>query len=219
MLFNIYYFFVRRDVGVAFYVNKFFHKNKDLILLSPEYRDLVDQYHVLNNGLRGRQSIVFLGDSQIKRFNVYEFFPNSPVINRGLDSDTTVGILERLDRNLQNLIIQKLFLLVGYNDLQYRDNDEILANIRLIVKRIQAKKIYIHSLLPVDAAKTEINSRIVHFNEGLKKLCSDMDIAYIDLHKHFLDEKGGLSRKYSLDGAHLNGAGYQVWKELLEPKF
>lgn len=213
--FNIYYFFIRRDVGIAFYINKVIHKAKDNVLLTPDYRDLVDQYYYLNQGLSGKRLIVFLGDSNTKRFNVYEHFPDLPTVNRGINSDTTIGILKRLDRNIGNLKIDKLFLLIGFNDLQYQTNDEILANIELIVKRINAHTIYLQSLLPVDAEKKEINHRIVEVNEALRRLCLDKGITYIDLHSYFLDEKGGLSKKYSFDGTHLNGGGHQLWRELI----
>lgn len=218
LAFNIYYFFVRRDVGITFYANKIFHKTKDSVLLTPEYKDMVDEYYRLNQSLKNKSMIVFLGDSITKRANVQEYFSDHFVLNRGIDSDTTIGLLNRLDRNVGNLTIDKLFLLIGYNDLQYRTNSEIAANIKLVLERIKARKIYLQSLLPVDGNKREINSRIKELNELLRKLSSDMDLEFVELHKHFLNEAGGLSKKYSIDGYHLNGAGYQLWRDLIIAK-
>ncbi len=147
-----------------------------------------------------------------------EYFPGCFVLNRGINSDTTVSLLERLDRNVGSLKIEKLFLLIGYNDLQYRTNSEIVANIRLILERIKAQEIYLQSLFPVEAKKRETNIRILDLNRDLKRLSSDKGIEYIDLHKHFLDDRGGLARQYSLDGAHLNGEGYRAWRELIATK-
>jgi len=186
--------------------------------MSPEYRDQVDQYEYLNQKLKVGADVVFIGDSLTKRFNVEEYFHGHFVLNRGICSDTTVGLLKRLDRNLNNLKMNKLFLLIGYNDLEYRSNAEILSNITLILERIRAKNICVQSLLPVDSKRGDINLRIKEMNGNLQKLCFYKGIEYIDLYRYFNDEKGGLSEKYLIDGIHLNGAGYRLWKELVEGK-
>jgi lysophospholipase L1-like esterase len=218
LVFNVYYFFIRREVGISFYIDDVFFPSKDKVLMSPEYRDQVDQYEYFNQKLKVPADVVFIGDSLTKRFDVQEYFPGHFVLNRGIYSDTTVGLLKRLDRNINNLKINKLFLLIGYNDLQYRGIAEVVANITLILERIRAKKIYLQSLLPVDAKRGDINLRIKEMNDNLQKLCSDKGIEYVDLYGQLKDEKGGLSEKYLIDGIHLNGAGYRLWKELVEGK-
>ena len=217
IVFNVYYFFIKRDVGISFYYQKVFSSAKDAVLYSPDYLDLVDQYAYLNQSVN-TVAMVFLGDSNIKRFNVEEYFQGYNVINRGMYSDTSVSLLKRLDRNVNNLEISKLFLLIGYNDLQYRSNTEIVNNIKLILNRINAEKIYLQSLLPVDAKSKDINVRIVDINDELRKHCVGKNVEYVDLHRHYLNEAGGLSDKYSFDGIHLNGAGYLLWKELIQDK-
>lgn len=215
IVFNVYYFFIWREVGISFYMKKVLYPIKDAVLMSPEYKDQVDQYENLNQAV-GAVEIVFLGDSNTKGFNVHEYFPRSSILNRGIDSDTTVSLLKRLDKNVNNLKISKLFLLIGYNDIQYRSNAEIIANMSLILNRINAEKVFLQSLFPVEAKSKDINLRINDLNEDLKRLCTTKGVAYIDLNRHFLDEAGGISAKYSLDGLHLNGSGYRLWKELLQ---
>ena len=41
------------------------------------------------------------------------------------------------------------------------------------------------------------------------------NIKYLDLNSHFKDSEGNLNREYSSDGLHLNGSGYQKWKNIL----
>ncbi len=217
LVFNIYYFFIWRGVGLSFYLGKIFYQTKDAVLISPEYRDMVEQYAYINQSVNA-VSIVFLGDSHTKRFNIEEYFRGYNAVNRGMYSDTTASLLGRLDRNVNNLKISKLFLLIGYNDLQYRSNTEIVNNIKLILNRINAEKIYLQSLLPVDAKSKDINVRIVDINDELRKHCVGKNVEYVDLHRHYLNEAGGLSDKYSFDGIHLNGAGYLLWKELIQDK-
>jgi lysophospholipase L1-like esterase len=140
------------------------------------------------------------------------------VLNRGICSDTTVGLLKRLEKNVNNIEINKLFILIGYNDLPYRSNEEILANIEMVVNEVRARNIYVQSLLPVEAKRKDINHRIKDINNRLKKICESKKVEYVDLHSHFIDASGGLSNSYSLDGIHLNGDGYRLWKELIEKR-
>lgn len=218
LTFNIYYFFVRRDVSIKFYIDKLFQRGKDAVLTSPEFHDLVAQYYQFNKAYGNREVIVFLGDSLTKGFNLQEHFPDRFILNRGINSDTTVSLLDRLDRNVGNLRIEKIFVLIGFNDLKYRNDSEIIANIRLILDRIKARQVYVQSLLPVDAEKKELNKRITNVNEMLRILCSDKGVEYIDLHMHFVDKVGGLSKNLSLDGAHINAEGYRLWRELIAAK-
>lgn len=217
-IFNIYYFFVRRDVGFTFYIDKYSKRNVDVILSQPEYQALVDEYDRLNESIRGKAVTVFLGDSLTKGFGVQEYFPDKTVLNRGINSDTTVSLLTRFNRNVANLKIEKLFLLIGFNDIPYRDDSAIVANIAAILDRVKANRIYVQSLLPVNGKRKETNARIVSLNRRLRQLCSDRGIEYVDLHRHFIDSKGELSSQYSLDGAHINGAGYRLWQELIRER-
>ena len=214
--FNIYYFFIRRDVGPAFYIDKFFHRPIDKILELTIYQDLSEEYYLLNKNLK-KKVIVFLGNSITKRFNLQEHFPDLLIINRGIFSDTTLGIINRLDRNINNLDIYKIFLMIGYNDLKYRTNDEIIDNISYIVSRIKVQYIYVQSILPVDAKRKDINLRIVNLNNRLKDLCKDRGYYYVDLHTHFLNKEGGIYLTYSRDGVHPNVNGYKLWAKIIRP--
>jgi hypothetical protein len=156
--FNIYYFFIRRNVGLDFYLSKFSGKNIDYIVETPAYIDLVEEYRNLNLSYKDRTFIVFVGDSITKRFNTDEFFKCENILNRGIYSDTTFGVLNRLDENINNLQIEKLFVMIGYNDLKDRNDTEILENIKLIVKKSRAKYKFIQSILPIDSYKGRTKS-------------------------------------------------------------
>jgi lysophospholipase L1-like esterase len=218
LCFDAYYFFVRRGVGPGFYVNKFFGDASEPILTQPEYRELVNEYERLNLLTKGQSVTVFLGDSLTKAFNVSEYFADRHVLNRGINSDTTVGLLARLDRNVANLDVNALFLLIGFNDLKLRDDSAILANIERILANIKARRIYVQSLLPVTGRGRETTERILGLNAKLRRLCVKNNVEYIDLYTHFSNAKGELLPRYSLDGAHINGAGYRLWSELIRDK-
>jgi lysophospholipase L1-like esterase len=73
-------------------------------------------------------------------------------------------------------------------------------------------------VLPVDDAihYTRSTSDIMQINTHLEKLSAEKSIEYIELFSIFSNDDNKLNPDYSLDGLHLNGKGYQVWKEAIQ---
>jgi lysophospholipase L1-like esterase len=85
-----------------------------------------------------------------------------------------------------------------------------------------AIKIYFQTLLPVNNEFENRNhfnkdEHIAWINAELKKLGAAENITVIDLHPHFLGTDKKLEKKYTMDGLHLNAAGYKVWADILKP--
>lgn len=218
VIFSTYYFFFRDDRGPLYYFDKIFSRPHDSITESYQYRDLTEEYQQLNRRIANKRVIVFWGDSITKRFNVYEYFPDKPILNRGIYSDTTEGMLYRMRTNISDLNIDKLFILIGYNDLQFRSDNMILDNISTIITRVKAKVTFIQSILPVAPKRVATNARIRNINKQLEAMCLQRPCIYVDLHSYFLNAGGeGLSFKYSYDGIHPNAEGNRLWARLIEP--
>ncbi len=77
--------------------------------------------------------------------------------------------------------------------------------------------VYVQSILPVDDAVhyTRKNSDIIQINTELKSLAGSKGAVFIDIHSEFKNEDGILDKEYSIDGLHLNGKGYLLWKNLI----
>ncbi len=157
-----------------------------------------------------------VGDSITKRFNIQEFEGNCAIINRGIFSDTTQGLLNRLETNVNTLDIDKIFVMIGYNDLKFRTNNEIISNIEALLSQFKAKQVYLQSLLPVSADRPDINERIININDQLKKMANGEVIIYIDLHSHFKTSNNYIKPELTRDGVHPNYFGYQLWFSLIE---
>lgn len=213
--FNVYYFFIYRKVGPFFYIKKIINKPIDDICGAYIYNDLRDEYLYLNKSYENEQLIVFVGDSITKRFNTQEFFKLKNVANRGIYSDTTLGFLNRIETNINFINIDKLFIMIGYNDLKFRTNDEIIDNYIKILSKVKANKIYIQSILPVHSDRKDINERIVELNKLINKLSIDGGFFYIDLHSHFIGHDGGIKSELTRDGTHPNYFGYKLWFTLV----
>lgn len=168
--------------------------------------------------------IVFLGDSLTDYADFDEIFHDSRIKNRGIASDTTLGVLNRLDE-ITDMKPAKLFILIGTNDILFgRSADEIVQSIRQIISRIQNEspdtKIYIQSLFPVNNIKFRTNrpiETIQAVNAGLKALAGELHCTFINTYPLLLNEsENALDVKYTPDGLHFNGMGIMKWAEFLK---
>lgn len=172
---------------------------------------------------KSESDIVFLGDSLTNCCEWHEFFRNVRLKNRGISGDTTNGVLNRIDEVIESKP-RKIFMMIGINDLnQGRSVDEILTNYNMILKYFHEKtsqtEVFVQSLLPLNNQKfpnNGVNHKIIELNAKLKGLAQEFSFHYIDLYSAFLDSNNQLDAQYTIDGIHLNGQGYLVWKGLIE---
>lgn len=158
---------------------------------------------------------IMIGDS-ITQGLLYPRF-----VNFGISSDTTYGVLSRIDKYKSIGHAKSVILLIGANDLELRSNDEIMANYRQILAKVPHDKLVVFGILPVTHERelkqpTMLNSRIVDINKSLAQLCKDNSIRFIDMRDGFIDDYGYLKQQYTTDGLHLNATGYSVWQTYLD---
>jgi Lysophospholipase L1 and related esterases len=174
-----------------------------------------------------KKDIIFLGNSITAGTDWAELLGNPNARNRGISGDITFGVLERLDEVIEGKPA-KVFILIGINDIQRNIPDTLIArNHRLMIQRIKAgspsTKIYVQTLLPVNNEFTQFKNHynkdehIQFVNDALRKTAAEEKVTLIDLHPHFLDASKKLDKRYTMDGLHLNAAGYQLWAKILKP--
>ena len=167
----------------------------------------------------GVADAIMLGDSHIEGIDWRELFPDVKILNRGISGDTSEGVLNRLDEVIGRHP-KIVFLMIGGNDLQMGvPVPQVAANIRSIVQTLGRQGI--HVALQTTLYKTsgywrsgywrQINNKIEELNRSLSDLCTTPGVSCVDLNQA-LAGGGALSPLFSLDGAHLNTAGYLVWK-------
>ncbi|MEN6412212.1 MAG: GDSL-type esterase/lipase family protein [Veillonellales bacterium] len=169
--------------------------------------------------------VVFLGDSITDEGKWSKLFPSSPVENRGIGGDTTLGVLNRLNQIIASNP-KEIFLMIGTNDLCFgRPIPEIISNYSLILTRFQTElpntKIYIQSVLPFNdtlfpSRSLRTNNNINELNRQIKGLAKEYDYPYIDLAPVFTTPDGQLPARYTKDGLHLNNAGYEIWRKQIQ---
>ncbi|MGN7387344.1 DUF459 domain-containing protein [Sporosarcina sp. SAFN-015] len=166
---------------------------------------------------------VFIGDSITDYGEFQEYFRDDVVLNRGIRNDVAKGVLDRIqevvDRNPK-----EAYLMIGVNDIRYKtDAKNYESRVNAIVNSFEGKgtRLYIQSILPVNYGLfgNEVsNEKINQFNAILQRIAEENGIEFIDLHSSFTDKNGQLDKKYTVDGLHLNGKGYEVWVEKLRSK-
>jgi lysophospholipase L1-like esterase len=166
------------------------------------------------------KDIVMLGDSLTAGANWDEIFPGKPIRNRGINADTTSGVLARLDDITQGQPAA-IFILIGTNDLPWfvhRHDEMIIGTYEEILEKIKRDspntKIYVQSLLP---RARIFAKRIRLLNRRLKGVAEFLGATYIDLHPHFIGRHGELRTRLNNDHLHLLADGYAIWKEVLTP--
>ena len=137
------------------------------------------------------------------------------VANRGIDGDTTAGVLARLD-TVETTKAEVAILMLGRNDLQQRlDMTQILTNYQSLIERLQQLdiKVVVQSVVYTDGQQLN-NDNIRQLNQKLAQLCQQNQVTYVDLNAA-LAAKGKLEQQHSLDGLHLTGVGYYLWANTL----
>ncbi len=194
--------------------------SQDFTFRSSQYtrkQELFDSLPVVKN------SIVLLGNSITELFNV-EFLQNPKVINRGIGSDQTIGVLMRL-WSITKHKPKKIFIEIGVNDIAQRvPLDTMIINYKKIIHAIKMDskktKIYIESILPVANSgmikycNPKFNELIWVANESLKKLALEKQCVFVDTYSEFV-LNGEMNPDFTYDGIHLSAMGQRLLGKIL----
>ncbi|WP_040226817.1 GDSL-type esterase/lipase family protein [Bhargavaea cecembensis] len=165
----------------------------------------------------------FIGDSLTDHGEFAEYFPGETVINRGIRDDTSAGLLKRIGE-VADRAPKKAYIMIGTNDiLQGADRKEYEENLRKIVDAFDpaGTQVTLQSILPVN---TEIshrkidNKEVVKYNRIVKKIAKESGAEYLNLDLLITHGEGRMDPKYTVDGIHLKGNGYDEWVEKVKEK-
>jgi lysophospholipase L1-like esterase len=204
-------------------------------------RNLADQlqdwnqlgrYHADDERLKAQPAdprrVVFLGDSITDGWQLTQFFPGKPYVNRGISGQTTPQMLVRLFPDVLNLKPAALIILAGTNDIARNTGPVTLAmieeNFQAITELAQAHgiKVILCSLTPVSdyTARKQTDQRppadILKLNAWLREYAAKVHAVFADYYAALVDDKGMLREGYSNDGLHPNAKGYELLAPVAE---
>lgn len=198
----------------------FIEKVEDRFGLEAPQEEINDQYRTMAifQARVGKNlpsnAVLFIGDSHIQGLAVSAITAHA--VNYGIGNDTTVGVMARLPGEKLLTRSRAVVLAIGFNDLRYRDNRAIIANIVKILQRIpETTKVVLCAIFPVGkmvSVNSDYNERIVGINASMQRLPSRYaNVTYLSIFDD-LTSDGILKPEYHLnDGIHLSPKGYDVW--------
>lgn len=179
------------------------------------------RYHLRMDGNVPDGSVLFIGDSLVQ--GLCTDAVACPSVNYGIGQDTTVGVLTRLPRYRSLLRASALVLEIGANDLDRRDNQQIIENYRQILDAVpRTVPVVCSAVLPVNERllsppDESANARICDFNALLEALCAaDSRCVFVNSASRLVDADGNLAAALQDgDGVHPNSDGNRIWIEEL----
>lgn len=190
----------------------------------------LDRYRLANRKLspprRGEKRVVFIGDSGIEFWNLSQFFPRKPYINRGIDRQTTSQVRLRFQQDAMDLQPSAVVILAGSNDIAGYAGpiplERIEANMAGMAEIAKTKSVRVvfASLLPArndtKAGGERPTEEIIELNRWMQNYCALNDCVYADCFSALADETGMLKAEYSSDGLNLNPEGYKLIAPITE---
>jgi lysophospholipase L1-like esterase len=197
-------------------------------------RDNLRRYSEANRELlppaSTEQRVVFFGDSITDFWQLEQFFPGKPYVNRGISGQITGQMLGRMQADVIALQPKAMVFLGGTNDLARGvELPAIENNIQMICDLAHAHGIQpiLAALLPVsdyhEAADPRFKrttdrppSDIVALNAWMKSFAQTRGYLYVDYYQALVDTQGMLREDMADDGLHPNIEGYKIMAPLAE---
>lgn len=155
------------------------------------------------------QSLAFIGDSLVARWDLQEYFPSRHTENYGVSGSGIAHI-----EDYKGYFSEKdVVVIIGTNDLGRIKSDEDGYANRYVdaVFQLGADNIYLFSIFPrsFENDPDSINHKVARINNLIKKRIDSTNIHYIDVFDE-LSKGDSIDMQYSYDGLHLSPYGYEL---------
>lgn len=167
-----------------------------------------------------KPKFAFIGNSHIAYWPLESYFPKWECLNYGVPGEG-LDYVESFDKDVSdcNVVIQ-----FGTNDLyglNYENMDAYVERYVKAVRAIASVQTYLFCIFPRNdfMGSTAVNQFIVRLNAKIrKKIEEETNIVYLDIFDDLLSN-GLLNPDLTVDGLHLNGAGYRIAVHALRKLF
>jgi lysophospholipase L1-like esterase len=172
--------------------------------------------------------VVFMGDSITDFWNMAQYFPGKPYVNRGISGQTTPQMLARMYPDVIDLKPAALIILAGTNDIARNTGPEtkrmIEENFKAMTELARAHgiKVILCTLTPISDYTQSMQSLhrppadILALNAWISQYAAQAHLGLADYYAALVDAKGMLRDGYSNDGLHPNAKGYALLAPVAE---
>ncbi len=177
---------------------------------------------------KGDADLLFIGDSITQGWEgsgkgVWaEEFESKKAVNLGIGGDRTQHVLWRLENGeIDGIAPKAAVVMIGTNNLGANTNEEIVAGITSIVKKLNDKlpktKVLLLGIFPRgEKADNPLRTRIKAINAEIAKLNNKKSVFYKNIGGQFLAEDGSLPKATMPDFLHLSSDAYETWADAIE---
>lgn len=207
--------------------------NKMIARSKQEQAEKAKNYKILNQSAY-RGQILFTGSSLMEQFPICELAHNhginKTIYNRGIGGYTTDDFLAEIDTVLFDLEPSKIFINIGTNDMNVRQdgkdwNEHLLNNYEAILSQIKTRlpktEVYMMAYYPVNAtvADKEIaahmlqvrtNENLMKVNLQMKTLSEKFGYHFINANEGLYDKAGNLKAELTKEGVHMFANAYEI---------
>lgn len=140
---------------------------------------------------------------------------NMPIYNRGINGDTSLDMLARLDPDVLSLNPDTVIILAGSNDalglngvITWNQTKEALLQMAQRIQAVGAKTIFVLPP-PIDTPFAEAQLQLQR--KWLREETTTNKVGLLDFYTPLLAENGrGIKPDLTVDGLHPNKNGYKV---------
>ena len=132
------------------------------------------------------------------------------------------GAATPLEDVLADVAPEKVFILLGTNDVMVRPAETVLEELDQLLNRVLEKspdlEIYLQSVFPIvstDIYNNSINERITAYNEKLELFAEEKGYHYVPVAPYLQDHIPGFALSYEQDEYHPSYEGVCAWIDAL----
>ncbi|MBD0256849.1 MAG: SGNH/GDSL hydrolase family protein [Cytophagales bacterium] len=138
--------------------------------------------------------------------------------NLGYGWDRIENVLWRVYHGeLDGYAAAQVVVMIGTNNLQLNSDAEIIEGLKWLVQAIKTRQPGAAVLLLGILPRRQQEQRIARLNEGIARATGELDVAYADPGRVFLDSEGKIDESLFSDGLHPNAEGYRKLASTLKP--
>ena len=130
------------------------------------------------------------------------------------------GLWRVMHGELDGYSADKIFLLLGTNNLSTNTDEEIVEGMQLLIQAVRQHqpkaRIYQCGIMPRRGELQRVNHINALLREKLNAQCSMLNAQYIEMTPGLVDERGELIESLFSDGLHPNACGYEIVARNLE---
>ena len=167
--------------------------------------------------------ILFVGSSSVRLWDLEQYFPNQPTINRGFGGSEIIDSTHFADRIILKHKPKQIFLYAGDNDIsRNRTANEVASDFEKFVTRIHKTlpetRIVFIAIKP-SLSRWKLSNTMIEANQLIAAQCAkNCLLDYADVWQPMLGtDCKPKPELFKSDGLHMNHEGYLIWKQAVQP--